>query len=168
MEYLIIILVMILIWLFFKSQIAKTSVSGVINQSNQPSVTHEKTEPNNLRPFLPGPGTFSIHIVGESHHQLALNQICGGKIYDGHNNILTAELIHEDDNPFDDKAIRIDIDGMTVGHFSRKIAREYRTRIAEAGYPGVTAFCKAKIVGGWKRGKNDEGHYGVRLDLPKG
>ena len=168
MKYLIVILIMIVIWLFMKSQIAKRSVLGIINNSTRPSVTYEKTVQNNLRPFLRGPGTFSIAIVGESHYQYALNDICGGKIYDGHNKIITAELIHEDDNPFDDKAIRIDINGMTVGHFSRKIAREYRTRITEAGYPEVTAICNAKIVGGWKRGKKDEGHYGVRLDLPKG
>jgi hypothetical protein len=169
MEYLIIIIIMILIWLFLKSQITKTSILGIMNQSTKSYVNHKKTEiNNNVMPFLRGPGTFSIEIVGKSHYQYALNEICGGKTYDGHDKIITAELIHEDDNPFDDKAIRIDINGMTVGHFSRKIAREYRSRIAEAGYPGVTAFCNAKIVGGWKRGKKDEGHYGVRLDLPKG
>src|SRR5690554_4986247 len=27
-------------------------------------------------------------------------------------------------------------------------------------------FCKAVIVGGWKKSKRDQGNFGVRLDLP--
>jgi hypothetical protein len=160
MEYLVIIVVMILIYLFLKSQIAKTN-------SNQQSLNQHKANLNGV-PFLHGPGTFSIDIVGESHYQSALDRICGGKTPHGHNLIIQAELIHENNNPHDNKAIRIDIDGMTVGYFSRELAREYRKRITEAGYPGVTAVCNAMIVGGWKKGKYDEGHYGVKLDLPEG
>jgi hypothetical protein len=126
MEYLVIIIVMVLIYLFLKSQIAKTSVSNILSQSTQQSLSHNETiVNNNVMPLLHGPGTFSINIVGESHYQDALNELCGGKTRDGHDIIVKAELIHEDDNPFDDKAIRIDINGMTVGYFSKKIAREY-------------------------------------------
>jgi hypothetical protein len=164
MQYLAIIVVMILIYLFLKHQTGKTSVSNITTNYAQ---NHKETNLDGV-PFLDGPGTFSIDIVGESHYQNALNSICGGKIPDGHNLIVHAELIHEDNNPYDRQAIRIDIHGMTVGYFSKKLAREYRQRITEAGYPGVTAVCDAMIVGGWKRGENDEGHYGVKLDLPEG
>ena len=157
MQYLVAIVVMILVYFFLKSNIGKMS-------SQQPN---RKANLNGL-PFLHGPGTFSVDIVGESHYQNALNRICGGKTADGHNLIVQAELIHEDHNPHDSQAIRIDIHGMTVGYFSKKLAQEYRKRITESGYPGVTAVCNAMIVGGWKRDEHDEGHYGVKLDLPKG
>src|SRR4030042_2459327 len=115
---------------------------------------------------LPGPGTYSLDIVGESNYQSSLEKMCGGQTEEGHEKIVQATLIHEDDNPYDNKAIRVDIDGMTVGYLSRENAREYRKRLKKAGYPGITATCSAIIVGGWDRGGGDRGHFGVKLDLP--
>lgn len=117
---------------------------------------------------MPGPGTFSIDIVGESHYQSWLESICGGHTYDSQEKFVEAVLVHEDNNPYDEKAIRIDISGKTVGYLSRKMARQYRKRLEEAGYDGITATCSAKIVGGWDRGGGDKGHFGVKLDLPTG
>lgn len=115
---------------------------------------------------LSGPGTFSIQIVGESHYQDAIEAICGGRTEDGVNMIMNAVLIHEDDNPHDNKAVRVDIEGMTVGYLDRNNAREYRQKLKKAGYPGMNAKCSALIVGGWDRGEDDRGFFGVKLDLP--
>lgn len=115
---------------------------------------------------LPGPGTYSVDIVGESKYQLALEAICGGRTDESQERIVVATLIHEDGNPYDNKAIRVDIEGKTVGYLSRENARQYRKRIKEAGYSGITATCSAMIVGGWDRGGGDKGHFGVKLDLP--
>ena len=115
---------------------------------------------------LPGPGTYSLDIVGEYKYQSALEKICRGRTEGGHGKIIQATLIHEDDNPYDNKAIRVDVDGMTVGYLSRENAGEYRKRLKEAGHPGITATCSAIIVGGWGRGSGDKGHFGVKLDLP--
>lgn len=115
---------------------------------------------------LPGPGTYAIDVVGESNYQVALEAICGGRTDDGHDITVMATLVHEDDNPHDNKAIRVDIDGETVGYLSRKDARQYRKKIAEAGCPGIVATCSAMIVGGWDHGGGDIGHFGVKLDLP--
>ena len=120
----------------------------------------------NLQPFLHGPGIFDFDVVGESYYQNALEKICGGKTVSGHEKKVMAILIHEDNNPKDDKAIRVDIERMTVGHLTRKFAREYRNRLSEAGYSGLAAACNALITGGWQRGAS-EGHFGVRLDLPR-
>lgn len=117
---------------------------------------------------LPGPGTYSVDIVGESKYQSSLEAICGGRADESQEKIAVATLVHEDNNPYDNKAIRIDIEGMTVGYLSRENARQYRKKIKEAGYPGVTATCSAMIVGGWDRGGGDKGHFGVKLDLPTG
>lgn len=68
--------------------------------------------------------------------------------------------------PYDNKAIRVDIQGETVGYLSRELARNFRERMKEAGHPGLTARCSAIIVGGWDRGGGDIGYFGVKIDLP--
>lgn len=116
---------------------------------------------------LSGPGTFSLPVVGESHYQEALESICGKRKEDGEEKIVKALLILEDSNPHDKNAVRIEINGKTVGYLSREYARQYRKELKKAGRPRVTTSCEAEIRGGWERdGGKDRGHYGVWLDLP--
>lgn len=112
-----------------------------------------------------GPGLFAIDVVGESHYQNDLEKICGGRTEKGHKFETQAYLFHEDDNPHDNKAIVVVIDGMIVGYLDRQNAREIRKLLAAAGFAGHPATCAALIVGGWDRGKSDKGHFGVKLDL---
>jgi hypothetical protein len=114
---------------------------------------------------LLGPGTYHGDIVGESHYQDALNAICGGKTERGHHKVVKALLVCEDSNPYDNQAVRIDIEGKTVGHLSRMNARHFREEMIAGGFAGITGVCSAEIVGGWDRGGDDTGHYGVKLDL---
>jgi hypothetical protein len=115
---------------------------------------------------LPGTGAYNLKVVGTSNYQSALEKICGGKTDEAQELEVRAILIHEEDNPHDKKAIRVDIDGRTVGYLSRNDAREYRKQLSDLGQPGITAACSAMIVGGWDDGDEDVGSYGVRLDLP--
>ena len=115
---------------------------------------------------IPGPGLFKHDVVGESKYQKELSAICGGKTEDGHKKVVTALLIHEDTNKYDNKAILVSIDGKPVGYLNRENARQFRQNLADEGYPGAGATCAAKIVGGWRREDGDEGHFGVKLDLP--
>jgi hypothetical protein len=117
---------------------------------------------------IPGPSLFEHDVVGESKYQKELSAICGGKTEDGHKKIVTAMLIHEDTNKYDNKAILVTIDGKSVGYLSRENARQFRQGLADEDLAGATATCSAKIVGGWRRDKGDEGHFGVILDLPVG
>jgi hypothetical protein len=112
-------------------------------------------------------GSFAAEIVGESHYQSMLDKVTGGRTEEGHRKRVEAMLIYDDKNSYDNKAIAVAIGGDIVGHLNRKNARQYRLHLAEAGFPGSPAVCGALIVGGWKR-DSDEGHYGVRLDLPAG
>lgn len=116
--------------------------------------------------FLEGPRRFKVAVVGESHYQGNLEAICGSRSYDGENRIVEACLVLEDSNPFDDQAVRVDIEGRPVGHLNREMARQYRAKLTEAGFAGVDAYCNARIRGGWDRGGGDRGSYGVWLDLP--
>ena len=119
-----------------------------------------------LQGFLSGPGDYFIQVVGESSYQDALERICGGRTEDGANEFVDAFLILEDTNPNDRNAVRVDIGGMTVGYLTPHFAIQYRHRLVEAGYPRLVGSCRAHIRGGWQRGDQDRGHFGVWLDLP--
>ena len=115
---------------------------------------------------MQGPGTFEYEIVGESHYQKALNSICGGRTYDGHEKKVQARLIHENNNPHDANAVRVEINDLQVGYLPRDDAKNYRRQLADSGHKGIEAVCSAIIVGGWEREDGDVGQFGVRLDLP--
>lgn len=115
---------------------------------------------------IDGSGDFALQIVGESHYQNALAEIVGGRTEQGAQLVVNALLIHEDDNPHDSQAVKVQICGYTVGYLNREDARSYRRQLQRQGIGGCTVGCKAMIVGGWYRGPDDWGHFGVRLDLP--
>ncbi|MGH8614860.1 MAG: hypothetical protein ACREYF_23240 [Gammaproteobacteria bacterium] len=119
-----------------------------------------------IRPHIQGPGDYALEVVGEVNYQDALSRLCGGRTKNGHFKEMIATLIHEDDNPYDSKAIRIEIENVTIGYLNRKDARAYRRQLKKRGYPGLTVTCDAMIRGGWKRGFFDRGDFGVVLDLP--
>ena len=64
---------------------------------------------------LAGPGLFLPEIVGEASYQPALESIAGGKSEQGHEMEGEVSLIHDDKNPYDKQAIKVEIDGETVG-----------------------------------------------------
>ncbi len=115
---------------------------------------------------LPGPGDFAICVVGESSYQDAIEAAAGGRSEDSCDKVVDAVLVLEDSNAYDAKAVQVLIGGRPCGYLSREDARAYRRQIKKAGHPRITAKCKALIKGGWDRGLDDCGHFGVFLDLP--
>jgi hypothetical protein len=109
---------------------------------------------------LKGEGKFTIGAVGESFYQDALEAITGGRTHQGWSKRIRATLSCENNNPYDAKAVRVDILGQKVGYLARDRARLYRRRFGHR-----TVVCDALIVGGWDRGALDRGDFGVRLDL---
>lgn len=102
---------------------------------------------------------YAVAIVGESHRQEALEDLCGGRDTESAHLTVTARLVREDDNPHDEQAVQVIVQGRHVGYLSRADARRYRA------LPTAPAEVPALIVGGWDRGDRDVGHYGVRLAL---
>ncbi len=119
-----------------------------------------------MRGELPGPGTYRVDIIGESRYQDALREIAGGNTVDGVEKFVKAVLVLEDGNQFDPMAVRVDIDGKTVGYLSRENARQYRAQLTKVGDPRLTGLCGAVIRGGRDQGRQGAGHLGVKLDLP--
>lgn len=111
------------------------------------------------------PGGRVVNVSGESHYQEALGTICGGKSKEGHNKDCQAELVPEPSNPYDPGAISVYIEGHHVGYLTRDAARAFAPVAGRLAQRGYTAVCRATVVGGWKRGRGSEGHFGVRLDL---
>jgi hypothetical protein len=103
-------------------------------------------------------------IVGESHYQPALEQVAGPKTKDGVDVACTVLLICQSDNKHDRLAVKVELDGETVGHLARDDARAFRQMLAEEGPRGVVVRAPARITGGWSRA-NGEGHFGISLDI---
>ena len=91
---------------------------------------------------LQGHGTYAVPLVGESHYQEALKAIRGPQTGPAK---ATASMIPEDDNPHDANAVRVEINGMKVGHLSREMAKIYREVMAGAGQAHAVATCVALI-----------------------
>src|SRR5258706_16455711 len=125
----------------------------------------QKTLPEGDRVVLEGPDTFDLAIVGESHYQDALERICSPRTDESQDRLVEAHLVQENNNPYDSKAVRVDVNDLTVGYLSRAHARQYREQLRQLGYASANAFCRARIRGGWDRGERGIGYYGVFLDV---
>ena len=116
--------------------------------------------------YIEGDGGFDLEVVGESHYQRHLKKLCGGYSKEGSKTEVVAKLIFENKNPHDNQAIRVDVEGKTVGYLSREDARLYRKRVRKTGHDGITMLCNGKIFGGKKLGLLSKTNFGVWLDLP--
>lgn len=112
------------------------------------------------------PGFDAIGVVGESNYQPALEHAAQGRTPDGCRvqHVMT-QLVREPRNKYDRNAVRVDIDGRTVGYVPREDAPSLHhvlDHLASHGYP---ATCRAYLRGGWDRGRDDRGSIGCVLDL---
>jgi HIRAN domain len=105
-----------------------------------------------------------VQVVGESHYQDALAQICEGKTELGHHRPVTAVLHPEPENEYDRNAVAILVAGVKVGYLAREDASALHTQLVQIAHEhGCPAACRGEIVGGWRRSGGDEGHFGIRL-----
>ncbi|MGI9016891.1 MAG: HIRAN domain-containing protein [Euzebya sp.] len=100
-----------------------------------------------------------VNAVGESHYQDALSQICHGEERRGDVALHQSILIPEPDNLHDANAVRVAVDGLTVGYLAREDAGAYQPLLLQLRTSGHLGWCPAAIVGGGER------WYGVFLRL---
>ena len=111
---------------------------------------------------LAGPGKYAVRVAGTSRYQAALLALCGNqRSRAAKPRKVTAQLWREPNNPHDPHAVRVAIDGETVGYLPRDLAPVFNELTAGRG---EVFRVKAMIVGGWKN-ERDEGTFGVRLDI---
>ena len=104
---------------------------------------------------------FTVQVVGESHYQNHLTSLCGERSTEGVVIVLRADVVPDNSNKFDAEAVRVDIGGLTVGYLPRDAAPQWRRQ-----FGSNPVQCDALIRGGWYRGPQDEGMFGVRLRPP--
>ena len=75
-------------------------------------------------------------------------------------------LVPEPTNAYDKRAVRIVLEGQTVGYLSRTAAGAYAPLATLLAGGEHHLRCKARMVGGWSRGAGDFGSFGILLDLP--
>lgn len=106
-----------------------------------------------------GDGSYDFDIVGEASYQAALESIAG-RSDESAEYYCMATLAPEPSNQYDSNAIRVDIDGKTVGYISRNMTGDFHPLLK-----GRKAQADAVIVGGWDRGSRGSGNFGVKLDI---
>jgi hypothetical protein len=109
-------------------------------------------------------GNFAFEVVGESFYQPELNALVPSSNGEWIAIYHIATLLPEDNNPHDDKAVSVHIQGKQVGHLSRDDARSFRRRLSAKKITGLATTCPAVIRGGGVIG-NEKALYGVRLDM---
>lgn len=105
-------------------------------------------------------------VVGESRHQDALERVSGGRTWRGPASpLVTAELRPEPGNPVDPDAVRVDVGGLTVGYLPRGDGTRFRPVLRDLAATGRTATVRARVTGGWDRGPDGLGRFGIELDV---
>ena len=116
--------------------------------------------------FIEGDGRFDLKVDEVLNYQKYLNFLSGRWLKNGSNRELIAKLHYENLNPKDNKAIRVVVNGGTVGYLSCEDARLFRERLEKVGREGLIVSCHAMAIGGkrtWFFNKTD---FDVCLDLP--
>ena len=115
----------------------------------------------------PPKGQFDFEVVGESFYQEAIQRqfVVQNELVKG-GGTLVAELIPEDDNPYDGNAIAVFINDDLVGYMSRNDAKSFRIRLSKHGISKKISTCNAVIQEHERSSINDGGcMYSVWLDL---
>lgn len=105
-------------------------------------------------------GCNRVRVVGESHYQSALKTAVQGRSSRGSEGAyrVQAMLVPEPTNPYDRRAVRVDVGGRTVGYLPRDHAEEYQPVLLKRLW-GKTGWCVGRVTGGGDR------HYGIYLHL---
>jgi hypothetical protein len=102
-----------------------------------------------------------IEVVGESFYQSNIAAILTDANYDhgrdSANYACKAKTVPDNNNPHDKNAVKVEINGKTVGHLSRDYAKAYRK-----AYGLKSIECNAIITGGFKK-HGEKASYGVKL-----
>lgn len=116
--------------------------------------------------FIEGDGCFDLIVDEELEYQKHLSFLSRRSSKNDSNRELIAKLHYENVNPKDNKAIRVVVNGGTVGYLSGEDARLFRERLEKVGREGLIVSCHAMIIGGKRTWFSKKTDFGVRLDLP--
>jgi hypothetical protein len=116
--------------------------------------------------FIEGDGHYKLKLIAEPYCQNYLKSLCGGYSVKGVKQEVLAKLHYENGNPNDKNAIRVVVNGGTVGYLLPKHARLYRKRIEKTGQEDIIVSCKARILGGKRTWFFKKSDFSIWIDLP--
>ena len=87
-------------------------------------------------------GNFSTSIAGESHYFDAISSATNRRTGE---HLMLAEIIREPENKFDSNAVRVDIDGQTVGHIPREDAPSFHALLGYAKSIEKRVFASCRV-----------------------
>lgn len=110
---------------------------------------------------LPRTGRFfNVDVLNVEYYQEFLALLAGQYSPQGVFRLVDAQLVPENNNPYDSNAVRVDIGGQRVGYLSPTNALAFRRHVKDDSI-GV---CPAVVYGGWYA-PNAPSNLGVSLDL---
>ena len=160
MDFLPAIILIALVWAGFRYIRPKSQITA---PPARPADAPTVATPSEYR--WPSIGDFDFEVVGESHYQEALRVLAGEHDECGASTACVADLIPDNNNPHDDKAVEVQVRGLRVGFLSRDDARSFRRRLGGKRLTGATTSCDAIIMGGGTRKNGERLMYGIQLDL---
>lgn len=116
--------------------------------------------------FVTGDGHYNLEVVVEPLYQKYLERLNKRVLKQGSQQALIAKLHYENCNPYDNKAIRVVINGGKVGYLLPGDARLFRKRLERVGQEGAIIACNAIITGGKRTWHLQRADFDVWLDLP--
>jgi hypothetical protein len=111
---------------------------------------------------------YPLQVVGEASYRDEIESIFGyvDETEGVDDDYFLARLILEDDNKNDPgNAVRVEIEGRTVGYLSKPNAKLYREQLQKSGLENVIGECHASIKGGFIKRDEELADFGVRLDM---
>ena len=121
--------------------------ADVVNSTGTPLFTWPKRD------------EYAIELIGVEFYQTGL-QIISDKLLGDQSagTVLTAMLVPEDSNRHDDTAVRVEIEGLTVGYLSLADSKGYGRRMTGLRQKLAPTACAAKVLGKSNR-------FRVKLDI---
>jgi hypothetical protein len=84
-------------------------------------------------PRLVGDGGYAVEVAGGTNYLASFEKICRKRTADCINRKTEELLILEEDNRLDKQAVRVSIEGYTVGYLPRAAARSFRHAVVGVG-----------------------------------
>jgi hypothetical protein len=117
-------------------------------------------------PRIVGDESYRLEVAGERNYLANFERIFGKRDADGVDEEIEALLVLEPTNPYDPNAVRVEVDGLTLGYLSRHSAPAFRSMLRSRFGNADRAIASGIVRGGWYRGSDDQGDFGVTLDVP--
>ena len=141
----------------------------------EPTTLVEPTDLGDQRGQLPDsvvclhPGVGGIDVVGESNYRDAIDHVVRGPHEGGVRATYWAELVPETNNPYDNNAVAVRINGERLGYLARADAKRYRPVLEDVAAAGRKAAVRCSVMYGWTRPGQDRGDYSLRvyMDSPE-